>query len=55
VQDEDLIVQQHSTTLTTLKRLAAAWPLLALPFVPAIGKAVGGFVFCAVVAHTALQ
>jgi hypothetical protein len=50
-----LSVEERSKALTTLKRLIVAWPVLALPFVPAIGKAIGGFVFWAVVAHTALQ
>jgi hypothetical protein len=50
-----MTVREQSKALTTLKRLIAGWPVLALPFVPAVGKAIGGFIFWAVVAHTALQ
>jgi hypothetical protein len=55
VQGEDVSVEEQSKALTILKRLIVAWPVLALPFIPAIGKAVGGFVFLTVVAHAALQ
>jgi hypothetical protein len=48
-------VEEQSKALTTVKRLAAAWPVLALPFVPAIGKAIGGLVFWAALVHIAPQ
>lgn len=41
--------------LLTLKRLATAWPILALPVIPMIGKAIASVVLWAALAHTALQ
>ena len=38
-------MDEDSKALRTVKRLSVALPLLALPFVPAIGKIVGGLVF----------
>jgi hypothetical protein len=45
----------NSKALLTLKRLAMAWPILVLPAVPMIGKAIADVVLWAAVAHTALQ
>jgi len=55
VQDEDVTVNAESKTLRTFKRLATAWPVLVLPFMPAIGKAIAGLVLWSALAHTALQ
>ena len=55
MQGEDLIVSAESKTLRTFRRLAVALPVLALPFVPAVGKAIAGIVLWAALAHTALQ
>lgn len=55
MQGEDMTMEKESKALRTFRRLAATWPVLALPFVPSIGKAVAGFVLRAALAHIALQ
>jgi hypothetical protein len=50
-----LIVNLDSKALLTLKRLATAWPILALPAIPMIGKAIAAGVLWMALAHTALQ
>lgn len=48
-------MDDDSKALRTVKRLSVALPLLALPFVPAIGKIVGGFLFVMYLPQVSLQ
>lgn len=55
MQDEDLIVIEESKALRTLKRVGIVWPLLALPFVPAAGKAIAGLIVAMALQHGVMQ
>jgi hypothetical protein len=35
---------EDSKALIVLKRVGVSWPLVMLPFVPAIGKIIAGFI-----------
>ncbi len=48
-------MDEDSKALTTLKRIIVAWPLLMLPFVPAMGKAIAGLILMASIYNGAVQ
>ena len=48
-------MDEDSKALKTLKRIIVAWPLLLLPFVPAMGKAIAGLILMSSIYNAAMQ
>ena len=48
-------MDEDSKALKFLKRIIVAWPLLLLPFVPAMGKAVASLILMSSVYNAAMQ